>query len=257
MATTLRDYCKQLKLSTLAEVYEEVPYQSQEQYLTDLLAREVASRQDGRVTRLLKKAGFPSLKTLDDYVWDPITWPSSTSKEAILSLSFLQQQENILMLGGVGTGKTHLACALGMQACTAGKEVRFFRAVDLVNTLLEKHQEATLGRFMRDLQKSALLILDEVGFVPFHEDGSELLFNVVADCYEQRSVVVTSNLEFGQWNQIFGNNRLTAALIDRLVHHAHILAFTGESMRLRQAMERSQHVTLTAPEHSGSRPSST
>jgi len=125
------------------------------------------------------------------------------------------------MLGAVGTGKTHLASALGVQACAKGKEVRFFRAVNLVNIMLEKHRLGTLVRFLRD--------------------------NVIADCYERRSVIVTSNLEFGQWNQIFGDDRLTAALMDRLVHHAHILAFTGESVRLRQAMERSKHVTLTAP----------
>ena len=230
MTPNLRDYCKQLKLKTLIEVYEEIPYESKEQYVTALLAREVASRQEARVTRLIKKAGLPGRKTLDDYVFDPISWPSAVSKEAVLNLSFLQQHENVLMLGSVGTGKTHLACALGLQACAAGREVRFFRAVDLVNTLLEKHQAGTLARFLRDLSKCALLILDEVGFVPFHEDGSELLFNVIADCYEQRSVVVTSNLEFGQWNQIFGNNRLTAALIDRLVHHAHILGFSGDSV---------------------------
>ena len=162
-------------------------------------------------------------------------------------MAFLEKHENVLMLGAVGTGKTHLASALGILACTRGREVRFFRAVDLVNIMLEKHKAETLPRFLRELQKCEMLILDELGFVPFHQDGSELLFNVIADCYERRSVIVTSNLEFGQWKQIFGDNRLTAALIDRLVHHAHILAFTGDSIRLRQAMERSKHVTIKAP----------
>ena len=245
--TQLVDYCKQLKLKTTVQIYEEVAYETKEQYLTELFRKEVESRYSARVKRLLKKAGFLSTKTLEGYVFDYITWPKSSSKAEILDLAFLEKHENILMLGAVGTGKTHLACALGIRACTRGREVRFFRAVDLVNTMLEKHKAGTLPRFLRELQKCELLILDELGFVPFHQDGSELLFNVIADCYERRSVIVTSNLEFGQWNQIFGDNRLTAALIDRLVHHATILAFTGESIRLRQAMERSKHITIAAP----------
>ncbi len=240
--TQLVDYCKQLKLKTTVQIYEEVAYETKEQYLTELFRKEVESRYSARVKRLLKKAGFLSTKMLEGYVFDHITWPKSSSKAEILDLAFLEKHDNVLMLGAVGTGKTHLACALGVRACTRGREVRFFRAVDLVNTMLEKHKAGTLSRFLREL-----LILDELGFIPFHQDGSELLFNVIADCYERRSVIVTSNLEFGQWNQIFGDNRLTAALIDRLVHHAMILAFTGESMRLRQAMERSKHVTIATP----------
>jgi DNA replication protein DnaC len=242
--TELVDYCKQLKLKTTVQIYEEVAYETKEQYLTELFRKEVESRYDARVKRLLKKAGFLSTKTLEGYEFDHITWPKPSSKGEVLELAFLEKHDNVLMLGAVGTGKTHLASALGIRACTKGKEVRFFRAVDLVNIMLEKHKAGTLPRFMRELQKCELLILDELGFVPFHQDGSELLFNVIADCYERRSVIVTSNLEFGQWNQIFGDNRLTAALIDRLVHHAHILAFTGDSIRLRQAMERTKHVTI-------------
>jgi DNA replication protein DnaC len=244
---SLPDYCKQLRLKTIVEIYEDVVYETKEQYLTELFRKEVESRYTARVKRLMKKAGFLTPKTLEGYMFDHITWPKPSSKSEILDLAFLEKHENVLMLGAVGTGKTHLASALGVQACAKGKEVRFFRAVDLVNTMLEKHRLGTLIRFLRELQKCELIILDELGFVPFHQDGSQLLFNVIADCYERRSVIVTSNLEFGQWNQIFGDDRLTAALIDRLVHHAHILAFTGESVRLRQAMERSKHVTLTAP----------
>lgn len=247
MSSKLRDYCKELKLKNIVEIYEEVAYQTKEQYLAELFRMEVESRRSARVKRLLRKAGFLTTKSLDGYIFDPITWPSPNSKAEILNLTFLEQHENVLMLGAVGTGKTHLASALGVRACTQGKEVRFFRAVDLVNTLLEKHQAGTLSQFLQGLRKCELLILDELGFVPFHQDGSELLFNVIADCYERRSVIVTSNLEFGQWNQIFGDNRLTAALIDRLVHHSHILAFTGDSIRLRQAMERSEHVVITTP----------
>ena len=241
----LADYCKQLRLKTIVEIYEGVVYETKEQYITELFRKELESRYNARIKHLIKKAGFLTIKTLEGYIYDHITWPKPSSKSEILDLSFMANRENVLMLGSVGTCKTHLASALGVEACKQGKEVRFFRVVDLVNIMLEKHQAGTLVRFLREIQKCELLILDELGFVPFHRDGAELLFNVIADCYERRSVIVTSNLEFGQWNQTFGDNRLTAALIDRLVHHAHILAFTGESFRLRQAMEKSKHVTLT------------
>ena len=140
------------------------------------------------------------------------------------------------MLGAVGTGKTHLAISLGVEACRRGHAVRFFRVADLVSTLQQKHAEGTLGRFRRELLKAEIIILDELGYVPFHQTGSELLFHVIADCYERQCVIVTSNLEFGQWSSIFGDSKLTAALVDRLVHHAHILGFSGDSYRLRHAL---------------------
>lgn len=133
-------------------------------------------------------------------------------------------------------GKTHLAISLGVEACRQGYGVRFFRVADLVSLLQQKYAEGRIGAFRKELAKNDCLILDELGYVPFHETGSELLFHVIADCYEKQSVIVTSNLEFGQWNSIFGDTRLTAALVDRLVHHAHILTFTGESYRLRHAL---------------------
>ena len=123
-----------------------------------------------------------------------------------------------------------------MAACRQGKEVRFYRVPDLVALLQKKHEAGTLERFHHELFACDLLILDEMGFLPFHQTGAQLLFHVVSRFYETHSVIVTSNLEFGQWNHVFGDNRLTAALVDRLVHHAHILAFTGESYRLRHAL---------------------
>lgn len=232
----LKTYCKELKLGAVPRVYEQIDLQDREEYLTLLLGAEIEARRQNRVKKLLKKAAFVNIKTLEDFDFETVTIPETTSIAALTELAFLKRQENVLMLGAVGTGKTHLATALGVKACMQGRSVRFFRAVDLVNTLLEKHKVGLLARFMRELRKAELLILDEVGFVPFHRDGAELLFNVIADCYERSSVIVTSNLEFGQWTTIFGDARLTAALIDRLVHHAHILAFTGESYRLRRAL---------------------
>ncbi|MCD7820954.1 MAG: ATP-binding protein, partial [Clostridiales bacterium] len=147
---------------------------------------------------------------------------------------------NLIFMGAVGTGKTHLATALSLQACQKGQRVRFFTAASLANTLLEKNNKGTLNAFLSGLKRTELIVLDEVGFVPLHKDGAELLFQVVSDCYERRSMIITSNLEFSQWNSVFGDNRLTAALIDRLIHHSHIVIFSGESYRLTQSLTRNR-----------------
>jgi DNA replication protein DnaC len=140
------------------------------------------------------------------------------------------------MLGAVGTGKTHLATAVALRACQNGKKARFFTATELANILLEKNQKGTLNNFLGTLKKVELIVIDEIGFVPLHKDAAELLFQVISDCYERRSLIITSNLEFSQWNTVFGDNRLTAALVDRLIHYSHILIFSGESYRLAQSM---------------------
>lgn len=230
----LKAHCKKLKLGAVPRVYNQIDFQDREQYLTAVLDAELEMRRQNRIKK--RKAAFANLKTLNDFDFQTVTLPESTSIAALTDLVFLEKRENVLMLGAVGTGKTHLATALGVKACMQGTSVRFFRSVDLANTLLEKHKNGSLARYMRDLRRCELLILDEVGFVPLHRDGAELLFNVVADCYERCSIIVTSNLEFGQWTTVFGDTRLTTALVDRLVHHAHILAFTGESYRLRRAL---------------------
>ncbi|MDD3023294.1 MAG: IS21-like element helper ATPase IstB [Syntrophomonadaceae bacterium] len=235
----IQDYCKTLRLAYVPQIYEQIQADSQEAYLLQLLESEVEARKNTKVARLIKKAGFNQFKTFDDY--DPswaLTLPETITLEELKDLVFLEKQQNLMMLGSVGNGKSHLSVALGIEACKRGKNVSFFRVADLVSKLLEKHQSGTLPRFIRELKKLDLLILDELGFIPFHKDGADLLFSVIAECYEQTSIIVTSNLEFGQWNTIFGDKRLTAAIIDRLVHHAHILSFTGESYRLHHALSK-------------------
>lgn len=232
----LKEQCRTLKLGAVPRVYTQIAYTNKEQFLTELFGAELQARQESRIRRALKRAGFPQTKTLDTFEWDGITLPANSAREELTDLSFIERKECLICMGAVGTGKTHLVTALGIQACLEGKEVRFFRTADLANRLLEENAAGTLGRFLRELARCDLLILDELGFVPLHRHAAELLFTVVADCYEQRSVAVTTNLEFGQWNTVLGDNRLTAALIDRLVHHAHILAFSGESYRLRHAL---------------------
>lgn len=169
------------------------------------------------------------LKRLKVHVYDHISFPSGSSPDMLRELEWLERKENLLLMGAVGTGKTHMAMALGVEVCRRCKSSQFYQTSDLVAILQEKFAAGTVSLFREKLRKVDLLILDEVGYVPFSQTGAELLFNVIADCYERQSVIVTSNLEFGQWTSIFGDTKLTSALVDRLVHHAHILSFTGES----------------------------
>jgi len=237
MAAELADLCRQLRL---AHVMDYVSQENEEirRIVGQILSAELDGRRRAKLGKLVQQAGFLHIKTFDGYVYDHISFPNGVSPENLRELEWLERKENLLLMGAVGTGKTHMATALGVEACRRGKAVQFYRASDLVGVLQEKFAAGTLNRFREKLRKVDLLILDEVGYVPFSQTGSELLFNVIADCYEQQSVIVTSNLEFGQWTSIFGDTKLTSALVDRLVHHAHILSFTGESFRFKQAMER-------------------
>lgn len=233
----LQDACKSLHLSYIMDHYDEISFETKEQFLRDIFNIEIESRQTKKVANLIKKAKFRELKWLKNYEWsEQIHLPSTTSQEHICELRFFEGKQNLLLLGSPGTGKTHLATALGLKACEQGYQVKFFRVADLVGLLEEALKQGNLTRIKKQIEVCDLLILDELGYVPFQKQGAELLFHIIADCYEQKSVIVTSNLEFGQWNRIFGDNRLTSALVDRLVHHAHIIAFTGESYRLRNAL---------------------
>lgn len=242
MSTSLiQECCKQLRLGHIPKMYSKVDVESKEDYLLALLQAEIRARTSAKINRLIKKAGFSQQKTFETYEQsESPTFTDSLTLEELKDLVFMDRNENVMMLGSVGTGKTHLSLATGLEACKRGKNVRFFRVSDLVSILLEKHQNGSLTRFMREMKKVELLILDELGFIPFHKDGSELLFDLISECYETASVIITTNLEFGQWNTVFGDKRLTAAIIDRLVHHAHILSFTGESYRLTHALSKTK-----------------
>jgi DNA replication protein DnaC len=239
MHERIEQYMRTLKLGGLAKDWEKVEYKNTEQYVMELLELEMHEREVNRINRMVKTAGFRVLKTLDDFVWKPeIELPEGLTQEYMVDLQFIPPKENLIFLGAVGTGKTHLATALSLKACQEGRRVRFFTAAALANILLEKNSKGTLNNFLGTLKKVELIVIDEIGFVPLHKDAAELLFQVISDCYERKSLIITSNLEFSQWNTVFGDNRLTAALIDRLIHHSHIVIFTGESYRLRQSMMR-------------------
>ncbi len=237
MTEQLAAVCKELRLGDLGKLATQVTFQNETQYLTDVLRLVAANREVQRVERLIRQAKFPVIKTFDGYKYHPITWPKGFDKEQLLSLDFVEKKQNILCLGAVGTGKTFMATALGVKACSCGKKVRFFRMSDLAAELTEKHRAGNLTKMLKQLQRLDLLILDEVGYIPCDKLSSQLLFNVISNSYEQQSVIVTSNLQFGRWNEMFGDDRLTAALIDRLVHRAHILSFTGPSLRYEEAMK--------------------
>lgn len=239
MPEQIETMMRQVKLGGMAKGWRAVQFQDTEQYVTELLKLELQEREANRINRMVKTAGFRVLKTLDDFVWTPaIELPAGLTQEYMTSLDFLAPRENLIFMGAVGTGKTHLATAIALKACQEGRSVRFFTAASLANILLEKNAKGQLNGFLAGLKKVELIVIDEVGFVPLHKDAAELLFQVISDCYERKSMIITSNLEFSQWNTVFGDNRLTAALVDRLIHHSHIVIFSGESYRLTQSMNR-------------------
>lgn len=201
------------------------------------LARALHSTQPGR----LKAARFPAHKTLDGF---DFTAQPSINKTLVSELArslYLDHRENILLVGSPGTGKTHLATALGIEACARGKKVRFFRVTELITQMMEAREERALTRLKGQLAKLDLLILDELGYVPASKLGAELLFDVIWAAYERTSILVTTNLPFERWVEVLGCERLTGATLDRLTHRCHVLEANGRSYRLNDAKRRRQN----------------
>lgn len=235
----LNELCKKLRLPYIMDYVETKEADISFEVLRDTLLYEYKMRQSAKINRLIRKAKFREYKNYREFEWLPgISTPKTLSKESLQDCDFIGSKENLLLIGSSGTGKTHLATALGIEACQSGRTVLFYRVADLVDQLELALERGTLISLKQKIERCDLLILDELGYVPFQKNGSELLFHIIADCYEQRSIIVTSNLDFGQWSRIFGDTKLTAALVDRLVHHAHIIQFSGESYRLKHALSR-------------------
>ena len=229
----IKHYCKELRLgSSFYEDYSKIEATDFGDFLSQLLKRETEHREVIRRNRNLKAAGFDVIKTFENYIFNDIQIPQAIDIDDLKAGGFIDKLENLVLYGPVGTGKSHMATAIGVAACSKGKKVKFFRTAALVNQLSEAKAKGELKRFMRQIEKIDLLICDEWGYVPFEKEGSQLLFQVISECYEKRSVIITTNLEFSKWNGIFYDEKLTSAIIDRLVHHSHLLVFNGPSYRL-------------------------
>lgn len=243
-ALLLEEYLKRLKLPTVRKHYESIARDAAEhnrsfaEYLMALLELEVRQREENQLRQRLRQAGFPVLKHLAAFDFAAVP---TLNKQKVLLLAqaeFVARKENVLLVGNSGTGKTHLATALGACACRRGYRVRFWTAAALVQELLAAQHEHRLYRLEKQWLRTDLVVLDDVGYVPFSSTGSELLFQFLAARYERGALVVTSNLEFSDWTRVFGDDRLTAALLDRLTHRATILPMNGESYRFRESLRR-------------------
>jgi len=243
-ALLLEHHLKALKLPTVLREYagqaeacakERVDYPG---YLLRLVERELLDRERRAADRRLRDARFPVVKTIDTFDFAAQPGINEALYRELLRGEYIENHENVLLIGNQGTGKTHLAMALGFAACAQGRRVRFYGVTRLVTELLEARESRKLERLMAQLGKAQALILDELGYVPFTKAGAELLFDVVSRAYERQSLVVTTNLPFEHWVEVMGTERLTAALLDRLTHRVHILEANGESYRLMDAKKR-------------------
>ena len=237
----LHHHLKKLRLPTFTTEYEKLARQCASenkdhiQYLSRLAELELIERNRKMIERRIKAAKFPAVKTMDSFDFKAMP---SLNKPLVMELArceYMDRYENIIALGPSGTGKTHIALGLGLAACQKGLKVRFITAAALVHELIEASDEKRLLRLQKQLTSQNLLIIDELGFVPLSKTGAELLFEVISQCYERGSLIITSNLPFDEWTQTFGSERLTGALLDRLTHHIHILEMNGDSYRLKQS----------------------
>ena len=245
----LAHYLKVLRLPTFLREYDKQARQCAAEgvdyprYLLRLAELELIDRERRMIERRIKEAKFPSVKSLDSF--DFLALPS-LNKALVMELArseYIGRRENIIAVGNSGTGKSHIGLGLGLAACQKGLSVGFTNAAAVVHELIEARDEKRLLRLQRQLAAYKLLIIDELGYVPLSQTGAELLFEVFSQRYERGATIVTSNLPFDEWTSVFGSERLTGALLDRLTHHVHILEMNGESYRLAHSKRRKR----TAP----------
>lgn len=240
----LQSHLKGLRLPTFLREYAQVARQAAEAdeayevFLEHLAERELTARESKAVTRRLKEAGFPTSKELSDYDFAAVP---KLSKKLVLELAkgeFIAQKASVVLMGAPGLGKTHLAIAIGREACRRGRRVKFFTAAGLANTYAEARDQRQVLRLEATIRKRQLIVVDELGYVPFGKNGAENLFSFFSQCYEQVSLIVTTNLPFAEWPQIFGGDeRLAGALLDRLTHRVHIVELVGDSYRFKTSLK--------------------
>lgn len=234
-----------LKLPYIRENYEEIGKLAARKqwthvhYLSELIKQEANLRQDRTIQRRIRMARFPVVKTLDQFNW---SWPKKINQAQIKNLfrlKFIEDKSNVVFIGGVGLGKTHLASALGYQACLAGHTVVFTSAIDTINNLISAQHAGRLKKELKKYLKPSLIILDELGYLPIDKNGADLLFQIISQRYEQGSIVITTNRVFKDWPQIFNNDStLTSALLDRLLHHTEASVIEGDSYRMKEVKGR-------------------
>lgn len=238
----LRANLKALHLSNMARNLEGLLRQAKEsgigydEFLLDLTGAEMQARAESRLNRRIKESKFPLLKPLETF--DPGAVPDLDLRlfRELAGCGYIQERRNVIFLGRSGTGKTHMATALAIEACKNNFRTRFVTCYGLVNELVEARQERVLQRLIQKVVRCDLLVLDELGYIPFSKEGSELLFQVLAERHEKGSVIITTNLGFADWTRVFGDATMTAALLDRLTHKAHIINCSWESYRLKQSL---------------------
>jgi DNA replication protein DnaC len=239
----LRSNLKQLRLPTISSEFEKLAREaasvneSFEQYLLRLTELEITSRQTNAIKARIKQAGFPMIKDLDNFDFTAI---ASLNKQKVVQMTrpeWIDEHFNACLIGNAGTGKTHLALGIGLSACRQGRRVRFFTAASLVTQLEEAQKQYQLDRCLAKLDKIDLLVCDELGYLSFSRAGAELLFQVFAERYERGSILITTNLPFGEWGQVFQGERMTAALLDRLTHRCHIFDMNGPSYRFKESVK--------------------
>jgi DNA replication protein DnaC len=242
----LESHLKSLRLATFRQQYRQVAEDAAgnnlgyDQYLLALAEQEVAQRHLNSQRQRIKAARFPVLKELADFDFSAIP---QLNKQRVLDLArgeYITRAEPIVLVGNPGLGKSHIATALALAACRQCQRVRFYNAAALVNELSLAQEQQRLPKFLATALKQNLIVLDELGFIPFSTTGAQLMFQFCSTLHERVALIVTTNLKFADWTQVFGSEQLTAALLDRLTHKAHILEFIGESFRFRQRMQQQE-----------------
>jgi DNA replication protein DnaC len=238
----LRENLKQLKLSTMRKELDSTIRQAREigsdyaDFLMELTAAELDVRGENRLKRRMREAKFPLIKTLESFDHEAAVGLDLRLLREMATGDYIKKHRNIIFMGRSGTGKSHLATALGIEACRQDIRTRFISCYGLVNELIEAREERVLQRLLARYCRYEILILDELGYIPFSKEGAELLFQILTERHEKGSVIITTNLGFADWAQVFGDPVMTGALLDRLTHRAHIIPCDWDSYRLRQSL---------------------